>query len=348
MNTPQNSTYKYGIRLVNDRYVAEKMEEGKSYVTFLSKTGVFGLRLKDAEDRDPLVLKGWAYQIVRELRHRPETGHTYVLFIGKDYPEERFAIEVGDNMLSDFANFMMGILHKCETIVDVKHLYAEYVADLESRYETVEGLISFESTHYDEERGYTVASFYYIHSQAPKHMAWYGNSCKNKRKFRARGKWKRTEGYGWLFLAEEIEFMEAEIGHFHKPHSWYLREAEKGNADVLAELGNLYYGGINPEVHCDYAKAFELYTKAAEAGSAEGQYGLGECYSHGHGVERDDIRAMEWYTKAAEAGHIFAQMFFALLHSTKHEEWMIKHYGRDTYMALRELAQSKKYDSFKT
>lgn len=60
MNTPQDSKYEYGILLINGRYVAETpVEEGKSYVMYFARTGVYSLRLQDSEERDPLALKGW-------------------------------------------------------------------------------------------------------------------------------------------------------------------------------------------------------------------------------------------------------------------------------------------------
>lgn len=215
VNTPQNSKYEYGILLVNGRYVAETpVEEGKSYAMYFAKTGVYSLRLQDSEKRDPLALKGWEYGAICERMHWHQTGgHSYILYIGKGVPEERFAMEVGDNLVSDFANFMMDILNKCETIDDVKQLYAEYVTDLESRYETIEGIIhttpDFGQPHYNEEKGYTISVFDYSPCQMHRWMAWYGDSYKNERnKFKARGKWKRVEEYGWTFIAEEIEFME--------------------------------------------------------------------------------------------------------------------------------------------
>lgn len=54
----------------------------------------------------------------------------------------------------------------------------------------------------------------------------------------------------------------------------------------------------------DYAKAFECYSKAAEAGHAEAMRRLGVLYQYGYGVERDNVEAMYWYMKAAESGCI--------------------------------------------
>ena len=45
--------------------------------------------------------------------------------------------------------------------------------------------------------------------------------------------------------------------------------------------------------------AFELYNKAAEQGSIEAEYRLGECYDKGIGVNKDDRIAFEYYKKAS-------------------------------------------------
>lgn len=213
MNTPQDSEYEYGILLVNGRYVAEKVEEGKSYVMYFAKTGLttagYLLLLKDADGYDPLVRMGWEYHAHCEWGCFQYTGLNYILYIEKEGQEGRFAMEVGDDMLSDFANFMTGILNRCETIDDVRQLYAEYVKDLESRYETIEvkidrGLFK-DSVHYDEESDCTITSFFYSPCEARRRIMWYGNSYNNEPKCRARGRWKKG-AYEWMFLAEEIEF----------------------------------------------------------------------------------------------------------------------------------------------
>ena len=47
--------------------------------------------------------------------------------------------------------------------------------------------------------------------------------------------------------------------------------------------------------------------KAAEQGDAMAQFNLGQCYTNGTGVEKDEQKAVEWYKKAAEQGHAGAQ-----------------------------------------
>ena len=51
------------------------------------------------------------------------------------------------------------------------------------------------------------------------------------------------------------------------------------------------------------ADAFRLFSEAAKAGSAAGQYGLGGCYATGTGVKKNKKEAVKWYRMAAEQGH---------------------------------------------
>ena len=54
----------------------------------------------------------------------------------------------------------------------------------------------------------------------------------------------------------------------------------------------------------DVRKAVELWTEAAELGSAEALYDLGVAYYSGSGVQQDKARAFQFYTKAAMQGHV--------------------------------------------
>jgi TPR repeat protein len=50
-------------------------------------------------------------------------------------------------------------------------------------------------------------------------------------------------------------------------------------------------------------KAAQLFRKAAEAGSPEGQFEFGLCLRDGKGVPQDLAGAKDWFRKAAGAGH---------------------------------------------
>jgi len=51
-------------------------------------------------------------------------------------------------------------------------------------------------------------------------------------------------------------------------------------------------------------KAFELSSEAAELGSVDALYNLGNLYSRGDGVQQDKEKAVMFWTKAAMHGHV--------------------------------------------
>ena len=73
------------------------------------------------------------------------------------------------------------------------------------------------------------------------------------------------------------------------------------NKDILITQNNLgicYQNGTGVEKN--FQKAFELYQKATEQGSALAQCNLGICYQNGIGVKKNTQKAVELYQKAAE------------------------------------------------
>jgi TPR repeat protein len=57
----------------------------------------------------------------------------------------------------------------------------------------------------------------------------------------------------------------------------------------------------------DYVTAFQIWKSLADQGSQPAQYGLGELYSLGHGVSRDDSEAAKWFGMAASSDYVPAQ-----------------------------------------
>ncbi|MCC6531373.1 MAG: transglycosylase SLT domain-containing protein [Burkholderiales bacterium] len=60
-------------------------------------------------------------------------------------------------------------------------------------------------------------------------------------------------------------------------------------------------------VEKDFARANQLYCRAAKAGHAEAQFRLGWIYANGRGVARDDGVAAVLFVMAAEQGHEYAR-----------------------------------------
>jgi len=63
----------------------------------------------------------------------------------------------------------------------------------------------------------------------------------------------------------------------------------------------------------DYAKALELFNRAAELGYAKAYCNIGYAYSHGVGVEADKKKAIHYYELAAIMGDIMARSNLGIL-----------------------------------
>jgi TPR repeat protein len=72
-------------------------------------------------------------------------------------------------------------------------------------------------------------------------------------------------------------------------------------------MAESYEDGYAADRRGDYATAFEIWKSLADQGIGSAQYGLGELYSLGRGVPRDDSAAARWYEMAASSGHASAQ-----------------------------------------
>src|SRR5450759_17390 len=68
------------------------------------------------------------------------------------------------------------------------------------------------------------------------------------------------------------------------------------------EDGSIFYQSKN------YARAMNLWQKAAADGSAPAQFALGFMYEKGEGVAPDNQQALSWYRKAAEQDLAAAQV----------------------------------------
>ncbi len=65
----------------------------------------------------------------------------------------------------------------------------------------------------------------------------------------------------------------------------------------------------------DYESALAEWRPLAEAGDADGEFGMGLLYGNGYGVELDDFQALKWYVLAAGQGHAEAQCNIAVMHA---------------------------------
>jgi hypothetical protein len=82
----------------------------------------------------------------------------------------------------------------------------------------------------------------------------------------------------------------------------------------------------------DYETALTEWRPFAEAGDADGQFGMGLLYGNGFGVALDDEQALKWYGLAASQGHAEAQCNLAVMHANgwgvpQSDEEAFKWYG---------------------
>lgn len=85
----------------------------------------------------------------------------------------------------------------------------------------------------------------------------------------------------------------------------YHAAAEAGLAPAQAKLGYIYDQSNDDE------KAVHWYREAAMQQNPDGEFGLGEMYAKGEGVEQDFEAAVEMFMRAAVGGHAQARRVLA-------------------------------------
>lgn len=118
-------------------------------------------------------------------------------------------------------------------------------------------------------------------------------------------------------------------------------DAEKGDAEAQTDLGILYYRGRG--VPKDYAKAVELWRKAAAQGDAQAENNLGEAHEAGAGVPQNYEEAAKWNLKAAEQGHPVAQFELGGMYATGRgvSRDLVKAYVWSSLAAERDIKPAK-------
>ena len=92
---------------------------------------------------------------------------------------------------------------------------------------------------------------------------------------------------------------------------WSLKVAERGGADDLLYVGDLYLSQGKPELALDFLK------RAASAGNVRAHQLLGEMYGFGIGVTKDSSAAASYYQESANNGYLLSQV--RLLHLKRQE-----------------------------
>ena len=85
------------------------------------------------------------------------------------------------------------------------------------------------------------------------------------------------------------------------------------NADAMLRLGNTYSRGQG--VPKDEAQALRYYQRASELGSVVAMDNVGTYYAIGRGVPVDKVQAIAWYRRAAAHGYVPAMNNLGVLYS---------------------------------
>lgn len=99
---------------------------------------------------------------------------------------------------------------------------------------------------------------------------------------------------------------------------WLERAALLGNVSAMLKLAMIYDDESKAETH-DSASACVWYETAAEKGSIEATFLLGEHYETGEGVTKDMKRAVELYETAAKAEYKPAQSKLGYLYKSDND-----------------------------
>ena len=119
---------------------------------------------------------------------------------------------------------------------------------------------------------------------------------------------------------------------------------EKKDPVAILVLGKKYYFG-ELGLQKDMRRAVELYTKAAELGSVEALFDLGNACYNGEGVERDKVKAAEFYEKAAMQGHARTRHALGCIEVNRgNHDRAARHFLISAKMGLRESVQIIKKD----
>jgi len=108
----------------------------------------------------------------------------------------------------------------------------------------------------------------------------------------------------WLAgAADGTEDLEAGIeaynnGDLVTAMSKYRAAVSAGSTEALVRLAWIYDQSEDNEL------AVDLYRQAADLGHPGGEFGIGEMYAKGEGIEKDTAAARQWFERAAAQGHL--------------------------------------------
>ena len=130
------------------------------------------------------------------------------------------------------------------------------------------------------------------------------------------------------YLAGTSDVSEIGFPQYYEKGINYLKECEKADIpEAYHNLGNAYSDGIG--VKKDEKKAMEYYQKAVKNGDYSCYQAIGVCYANGIGVSADEKKAIEYFELAAKKGVAEAYHSLALCY----------HLGRGTKRNMKKAVE---------
>lgn len=115
---------------------------------------------------------------------------------------------------------------------------------------------------------------------------------------------ERNFGDSQIELAHKLALGDGVIQDLAKARYWYERASAEGYAGATYHLGLMHLLGEGGEKRPDVA--LKLFDEAAQQGSDDANFILGDAYANGAlGLEEDPIKAAQYYLEACSCGGAF-------------------------------------------
>ena len=143
-----------------------------------------------------------------------------------------------------------------------------------------------------------IGEIYELKGNINEALSYYGREIKNIETLIS------SAEYGNFYLLKGKQHSAGELKRILAPKikHWEKLTGKKYKKDVSIEEHEKAYGalvdqGLAAYNAKDYAKAFELWKKAADMGNADAMNNVGVCDENGQGVPQDKAKALEWYKR---------------------------------------------------
>lgn len=126
---------------------------------------------------------------------------------------------------------------------------------------------------------------------------------------------------------------------------WLQRSADQTCRRGTIPLRIFYAVGLT-DLSQDYVESANWYRTAAEQGSADEQFEIGECYREGIGVRQDYYEAAKWYYEAATQGNADAQYRLGLYFRGGKKDGFYEHVAAalSNYFFVEKRLQNPSFD----